>query len=85
MRLDKYLQVSRIVKRRTVAKDLIEKGRVKVNGKEAKPALSLTIDDNIEIMFGDYTIVMKVIKIEDKVKKENAADLYEIIEKRENT
>jgi len=84
MRIDKFLQVSRILKRRSVAKEIIDKGRVSVNNKVAKPGTSLNINDKVEIMFGDYTIVLKVLKTDEKVKKDEASELYEIIEKREN-
>jgi len=83
MRIDKFLQVSRILKRRSVAKEIIDKGRVKINDKVAKPGSALVVDDVIDITFGDYVIVLKVLKLDDKIKKDQASDLYEIIEKRE--
>lgn len=84
MRIDKFLQVSRILKRRAVAKEIVEKGRVKINDKVAKPSTNVAVDDIMEITFGDFTLVIKILKIEEKVKKEDAALLYEILEKKEN-
>ena len=66
MRLDKYLKVSRIIKRRTVAKEVADKGRIKVNGILAKSSTDLKINDQVEIRFGNK-------------KKEDAAGMYEII------
>lgn len=84
MRIDKFLQVSRILKRRAVAKEIVEKGRVKINDKVAKPSTNVAVDDIMEITFGDFTLVIKILKIEEKVKKEDAALLYEILDKKEN-
>ncbi|WP_423363780.1 RNA-binding S4 domain-containing protein [Mycoplasma sp. P36-A1] len=83
MRIDKFLQVSRIIKRRAVAKEIVEKKRVKINDKVAKPSTIVEENDNLEIRFGDYKLILKVLKVEEKVKKENAAEMYEIIEKKE--
>ena len=79
MRLDKYLKNSRIIKRRTVAKDACEQGRVEVNGKVAKPGLDLKIGDIIKITFGNKELEVKVISMPDNVRKDDAQDLYEVI------
>ena len=79
MRLDKYLKNSRIIKRRTVAKDACEQGRVSVNGKIAKPGLDLKMGDIIEITFGSKELIVKVLSMPENVRKDDAQDLYEVI------
>ncbi|MGL4383121.1 MAG: RNA-binding S4 domain-containing protein [Bacilli bacterium] len=79
MRVDKYLQVSRLVKRRAIAKEIVEKGRVKVNDKVAKPGTAVKIDDLLDIRFGLNLITIKVLSINEKTKKDDAASMYEII------
>lgn len=85
MRLDKYLKVSRIIKRRTVAKEACEGGRVSINGKVAKPSTVVKEDDIIEILFGNRTLKAKIVNIAEHVKKENAKNMYEILEGEEDT
>lgn len=80
MRIDKFLKVSRLLKRRTVANDAVKGGRVTVNGREVKPAYSLKIGDVVEIRFGDETVKFKVLNLNPIVKKEDAAALYEIVQ-----
>ena len=85
MRIDKYLQTSRIIKRRAVAKELIENKRVLINSKIAKPASNVEIGDLIEIQFGDTKLEIKVLQVLEKVKKDEVNELYEIINrKRDN-
>ena len=79
MRIDKFLKVSRILKRRTVANDACNGGRVSVNGKQAKPSYSLKIGDVVEIAFGTGTVKFKILNIKETVKKDEASSLYEII------
>ena len=79
MRLDKYLKVSRIIKRRTVAKEVADKGRIKVNGILAKSSADLKIDDQVEIQFGNKLLTVKVLEMKDSTKKEDALKMYEII------
>ncbi|MEY8462829.1 RNA-binding S4 domain-containing protein [Streptococcus merionis] len=79
MRLDKYLKVSRIIKRRTVAKEVADKGRIKVNGILAKSSTDLKINDEIEIRFGNKILTVKVLEMKDSTKKEDAAKMFEII------
>ncbi len=79
MRLDKYLKVSRIIKRRTVANDACDGGRVSVNGKQVKPSYTIKVGDIIEIAFGERKIKARITQINEVVRKENASDMYEII------
>ncbi|MDK8091209.1 RNA-binding S4 domain-containing protein [Streptococcus intermedius] len=79
MRLDKYLKVSRIIKRRPIAKEVADKGRIKVNGILAKSSTDLKINDEIEIRFGNKNLLVRVLEMKDSTKKEDAAKMYEII------
>lgn len=79
MRLDKYLKVSRIIKRRSVAKEVSDKGRIKVNGILAKSSIDLKINDTIEIRFGNKLLTVRVLEMKDSTKKEDAVKMYEII------
>lgn len=79
MRLDKFMKVSRIIKRRTVANEACNGGRVSVNGKVAKAGDKLKIGDIIEIAFGDKTMKAKVLSLNEHATKETAADMYEIL------
>lgn len=80
MRLDKYLKVSRLIKRRTVAQEACEGGRVSVNGKTVKPAYDVKEGDVIEISFGAKKTCVKVTKICDYIKADEAFTMYDIIE-----
>lgn len=84
MRLDKYLKVSRIIKRRTVAKEACESGRVSINGKVAKPSTTLKEEDIIEIVFGNKVLKARIINLAEHVRKEDAKKMYEIIEGEED-
>ncbi|MBQ4099622.1 MAG: RNA-binding S4 domain-containing protein [Clostridia bacterium] len=79
MRIDKFLKVSRILKRRTVANEACSGGRVSVNGKDVKPSYSLKVGDQVEIRFGEGSLKFKVLVLKETVKKEDASSLYEII------
>ncbi|MDF7637504.1 RNA-binding S4 domain-containing protein [Leuconostocaceae bacterium ESL0958] len=79
MRIDKFLKLSRIIKRRTVAKELADQGRIQVNGKVVKSAAKVGTNDKITIAFGNKTLTVKVLKLADLVKKEEAQDLYEVL------
>jgi len=79
MRLDKYLKVSRIIKRRTKAKEICESGRVFINGKLAKPSTNVNEGDIIEIQFAKQILKAKIINIVQHVRKEEAKEMYEII------
>ena len=80
MRLDKYLKNSRIIKRRTVAKDACEQGRVEVNGKVAKPGPELKTGDVIRITFGSNILTVRVVSMPENVRKDDAQDMYEVID-----
>ncbi|MGI6211596.1 MAG: RNA-binding S4 domain-containing protein [Anaerovoracaceae bacterium] len=80
MRLDKYLKNSRLIKRRTVAKEACEQERVRVNGKVAKPGAELSEGDIVEIEFGSGSVRVKVLDLSENVRKENAASMYEVLE-----
>ena len=79
MRLDKFLKVSRLIKRRTVANEACDAGRVMVNGKPAKASVNVKVGDEIEIMFGHKAVKLRVLNIQDTTKKEEAKDLFEYI------
>ena len=79
MRLDKYLKGSRIIKRRPIAKEVTDKGRIKVNGILAKSSTDLKINDEIEIRFGNKILLVRVLEMKDSTKKEDATKMYEII------
>lgn len=80
MRLDKFLKVSRIIKRRTVANDACDTEHVSVNGRRAKASYDVKVGDIIEITFGQKTVKMRVLSVRDTVGKAEASSLYEIIE-----
>ena len=80
MRLDKYLKLSRVIKRRTVANDVCQAGRVTVNGKPAKPSVQLKIGDVVSILFGRGEVKFRVTALPETVRKDDAASMYELIE-----
>ncbi|MDD6468217.1 MAG: RNA-binding S4 domain-containing protein [Erysipelotrichaceae bacterium] len=80
MRLDKYLKVTRILKRRTISKELAMNERVLVNGKVAKPSYEVKLNDEIEIIFGQRHLKVRVLGIKEVVRKNDADVLYEVIE-----
>lgn len=79
MRLDKYCKVSRLLKRRTVSKELADHQRILVNDKPAKPSYEVKRGDEITIIFGQRRLTVRVLDIQDNPKKEDAAALYEIV------
>ncbi|EKX89001.1 ribosome-associated heat shock protein Hsp15 [Peptostreptococcus anaerobius] len=79
MRLDKFLKVSRIIKRRTVAKEACEKGLVQINGKTAKSSSEVKIGDELTLTFGEKAIRCRITDIREHVLKDDAKDLYEVI------
>ena len=79
MRLDKYLKVSRLIKRRTLAKEASESERILVNDKIAKPSKELKIGDIITIEFGRKQISVKVLSLNPVIKKDDASNMYELI------
>lgn len=76
MRIDKYLKASRIIKRRTVAKEACEQGKVSINGKIAKPGDEVRIGDIISISFGSGEMKVEILDIKESVGKDQAGDLY---------
>ncbi len=80
MRLDKYLKVSRIIKRRTVAKEACDGGRVSINGKTAKAGAEVREGDTLEIRFGSRTGRYLITDVKETVRKENAAEMYRVLE-----
>ena len=79
MRLDKFLKVSRLIKRRTVANEACDAGRVFVNGAVAKASVKVKIGDIIEIQFGTKTVKVEVLDIQDTTKMEEAKDLFKYL------
>ena len=79
MRLDKYLKVSRLIKRRTVANEACDGGRVLVNDKVAKASVNVKVGDIIEIQFGNKSTKVEVTNIQDSIKKEDAKDMFKYI------
>ena len=80
MRLDKYLKVSRIIKRRTIANEACDAGRVEVNGKTARASYDVKVGDIIKISFGTRNIKIEVTDVSEVIRKDDAASLYKIVE-----
>ena len=76
MRLDKYLKVSRIIKRRTVANEACDAGRVSVNGRTVKASYDVKVGDKIEIALGTRTLAVEVLAVAEAVRKDDAATMY---------
>ena len=79
MRLDKFLKVSRIIKRRTIAKEVSDKGRIAINGKQAKSSTDVKVGDEMTIQFGNKILELKIDKIVDTTKKDEAQEMYTIL------
>lgn len=79
MRLDKYLKVSRLIKRRTVANEACDAGRVLINDKVAKASAEVKVGDQIEIQFGTKSVKVEVLDVQDTSKKDEAKELYKYI------
>lgn len=80
MRIDKYLKNSRIIKRRTVAKEACENGRVSINGNTAKAGSEVEIGDELEIVFGKSNLRVRVTSLIEGAKKNDASEMYEVID-----
>ena len=76
MRLDKYLKVSRLIKRRTVANEACDNGRISVNGRVVKASYDVKVGDRIEISMGARTVAVEVLTVSDNVRKDDAAGMY---------
>ena len=83
MRIDKYLKVSRVVKRRTVANEVCSAGRVQINGKVVKPGAEVKEGDIVSIQFGNGVTRFRVLAIKETVRKEQANEMYELLEGKE--
>ncbi len=79
MRLDKYLKVSRVIKRRTVANEACDAGRVMINGKVAKASSEVKVGDRIDIQFGNREVAIEVLDIQETTKKDEAKELFRYI------
>lgn len=80
MRLDKYLKVSRLIKRRTVANEACDAGRIMVNGRVARASLEIKVGDMIEMRFGERTVKARVLAVSEHTRKDDAPAMYQIIE-----
>ncbi|MUV38030.1 uncharacterized protein JNUCC1_01838 [Lentibacillus sp. JNUCC-1] len=79
MRLDKFLKVSRLIKRRTLAKDVAEQGRITINGQKAKASANVAVGDQVTIQFGQKLVTIEVTAMKEHVKKDEAEMLYKLI------
>jgi ribosomal 50S subunit-recycling heat shock protein len=79
MRIDKYLKNARLIKRRTIAKEACEHGKILINGRQAKPGTEVAVNDVVEMNLGNKSIRVKITALEDHVTKESSKDLYEVI------
>lgn len=79
MRLDKFLKVSRLIKRRTLAKEVADKGRISINGQQAKASSIVKVGDELSVQFGQKKVTVVINRIQDTTKKEEAADMYTVI------
>jgi ribosomal 50S subunit-recycling heat shock protein len=79
MRLDKYLKVSRLIKRRTVANEACDNGRISVNGRVVKASYDVKVGDKIEISMGTRTVAVEVLQVAETVRKDDATALYKEI------
>jgi ribosomal 50S subunit-recycling heat shock protein len=79
MRLDKFLKVSRLIKRRTLAKEVADKGRILINGQLAKASSNVKVGDELTVQFGQKLVTVQVEKLQESTKKEDAADMYKVL------
>ncbi|MGO4941177.1 RNA-binding S4 domain-containing protein [Ruoffia tabacinasalis] len=79
MRLDKFLKVSRLIKRRTVAKEVADQGRITINGNVAKSSSAVAVGDELTIRFGNRLMTVEVNELQESTKKEDAQNMYKII------
>ncbi len=80
MRLDKFLKVSRVIKRRTVANEACDSGRVTINGRIAKASSNVKCGDIVEIKFGEKIVKFEITRVDEIIKKEEASEMFKIIE-----
>lgn len=79
MRLDKFLKVSRLIKRRTLAKEVSDQGRILVNGIQAKASTNVKVGDELTVRFGQRVVTVKIEKLQETTRKEEAAEMYTTI------
>lgn len=79
MRIDKYLKNARLIKRRTIAKEACDQGRILVDGKVAKPGTEVAIGDVVQIRFGEKTTTIRILDLDEHIRKEMSKLLYEVI------
>ena len=79
MRLDKFLKVSRLVKRRTLAKEIADQGRVLINGKPGKAGSRIQVGDELEIQYGNKRVTVRIEKLAETTKKQEAASMYTVL------
>lgn len=79
MRLDKFLKVSRLIKRRTLAKEVADQGRISINGVQAKASSNVKEGDELTVRFGQKLVTVRIDKIQETTKKEAAADMYTVV------
>lgn len=79
MRLDKFLKLSRLIRRRTLAKEVAEKGRIKINGNVAKAGTRLNVGDELMIQFGQTTLTVEVLNLKEIVRKNEAEQMYKVL------
>ncbi|WP_264741083.1 RNA-binding S4 domain-containing protein [Cytobacillus firmus] len=79
MRLDKFLKVSRLIKRRTLAKEVSDQGRISINGQQAKASSTVKVGDELQIRFGQKLVTVKVERLQETTRKEDAAEMYSIV------
>lgn len=79
MRVDKFLKVSRLIKRRTIAKDVSDQGRVWINGREAKASSAVKVGDELTIQFGQKAVTVRIERIAESTRKEDAAMMYTVV------
>ncbi|MDE7191498.1 MAG: RNA-binding S4 domain-containing protein [Clostridia bacterium] len=79
MRLDKFLKVSRIIKRRTVANDACDSGRAQINGRQAKAGTQVKVGDVVTMFFGDKEFSFRILQVNENAKKQECSDMYEVI------
>ncbi|QQZ11352.1 RNA-binding S4 domain-containing protein [Heyndrickxia vini] len=79
MRLDKFLKVSRLIKRRTLAKEVADQGRITINGVTAKASSNVKIGDELQVRFGQKLVTVKITNLHESTRKEDAANMYSIL------
>ncbi|GHI00863.1 RNA-binding S4 domain-containing protein [Neobacillus kokaensis] len=79
MRLDKFLKVSRLIKRRTLAKEVSDQGRIEINGKEAKASSTVKVGDELTLRLGQRKVTVRIERIQETTRKDEAADMYTVL------